>query len=91
MVKAHYRKKCLGCHQWFTPDPRTQERQRFCSKPACKKASKKWRQARWRSKPENRDYWRGPERVEDTREWRKLHPAYWRKHKRKRRVRYKTT
>ena len=73
MVKEHCRKKCLGCRQWFIPDPRTQGRQRFCSKPGCKKASKKWRQARWRVKPENRHYWRGSDEVKRVREWRKHH------------------
>jgi hypothetical protein len=73
MVKEHCRKKCLGCRQWFIPNPRTQGRQRFCSKPACKKASKKWRQARWRVKPENKNYWRGSDEVNRVRKWRKLH------------------
>jgi len=76
-------KKCLGCQKWFTPDPRSKDRQRFCSKPACKKASKAWRQARWRSKPENRTYWHGEKEVERVRQWRDANPGYWRSHKRK--------
>lgn len=47
MKKNRHRRKCLGCRRKFHDDPRTQDRQRFCSKPACKKASKAWRQAHW--------------------------------------------
>lgn len=84
------RKRCLNCSQWFTPDPRTRERQQFCAKPACKKASKAWRQAKWLAKPENADTWCGEANVARVREWRKEHPGYWRR-ERRRRVRYKTT
>jgi len=90
-MKIERPKKCLNCQKKFTPDPRTQDRQRFCSKAACKKASKAWRQARWRVKPENQNYWRGAKEVERVRQWREANPGYWRKHQRKGRLRYKTT
>ena len=70
MQSKHRRKKCLGCQKWFTPDPRSQDRQRFCSKAACKQASKAWRQRRWWSKPANQNYWRGDDEVDRGRAWR---------------------
>jgi hypothetical protein len=90
-MKIERRKKCLGCQKWFTPDPRSQDRQRFCSKAACKKASKAWRQARWLAKPENQGYWSSAERKQKVKFWREKHPGYWRNHKRKGQLRYKTT
>ena len=63
----------------FFPDPCTRDRQRHCGEAACRKASKAWRQQRWATKPENRDYHRGPQAVERVRRWRAAHPGYWRK------------
>jgi hypothetical protein len=37
-------------------------------------------------KPENQDYFRGPEPVERVRVWRAEHPGYWRSHRRARRI-----
>ena len=59
------------------PDARTRDRQKYCSKAECKGASKAQRQRRWLSKPENRDYFRGPENVRRVEQWRKAHPKYW--------------
>jgi len=77
-------RKCLSCKHLFTPDPRSRHRQLFCSDPACKKASKALSQKYWRAKPENRNYWRGPEQVERVRIWRNAHPQYWKRWVRKR-------
>ena len=56
------RRKCLNCRRLFRPDPRTVRHQRYCSEPACRKASKVASQARWLAKPQNRNYFRGPEK-----------------------------
>ena len=69
--------KCLNCHELFVPDARNAKRQKYCRKPDCRKASKQASQRRWLSKPENRDYFRGPEHVKRVQEWRKAHPGYW--------------
>jgi hypothetical protein len=66
----------------FTPDARNATRQRYCSKPACRKHSKADSQRRWLQKPENRDYFRGAEHVERVKRWRAAHPGYWRRAKR---------
>jgi hypothetical protein len=74
--KRARKQKCLHCKLLFAPDPRTKDRQKFCSEPECKRASKAWRQRRWLKKPQNREYFSGPEQVARTQEWRKEHPGY---------------
>ena len=63
---------CPHCHKQFTPDYRNRERQKFCSDPACKKASKAESQRRWFSR--NPDYFKGVDNVQRVQEWRKTHP-----------------
>ncbi len=75
------KKKCKHCRQLFLPDPRNAKRQKYCSKPDCRKASKKDSQQRWLSKPENCDYFRGHENVSRVQQWRKDNPGYWKKTK----------
>ena len=83
MKPETHRCKCQNCKQLFVPDYRNRERQRFCSAPECKRASKRDRQQRWLSKPENRDYFRDADNVRRVQEWRKAHPGYWKRYKRK--------
>ena len=73
------RRRCLHCNELYSPDPRTAERQRHCSKPECKCASKGKAQARWCAKARNRDYFSGPDQVERVRLWRRANPGYWKK------------
>ena len=68
------KRKCLHCGQWFVPDSRNVTRQKYCSEPMCRKASKSASQHRWLRKPENRNYFRGPDNVQRAQEWRKNHP-----------------
>lgn len=72
--------KCRCCGELFQADVRNRGRQKYCSKPACRRAGKAARQRRWLDKPGNRDYFRGPEHVERVRVWRAAHPGYWRSH-----------
>jgi len=53
--------------------------QRYCSKPACRAESKAQSQRRWQQRPENENYFRGPENRERVKDWRKRNPGYWRK------------
>lgn len=76
---AFKRKRCKHCKKLFIPDPRNSNRQKYCSEPECRYASKKDSQRRWLSKPENRDYFRGPENVARVQQWREANPGYWRK------------
>lgn len=78
--------KCLCCGDIFTVDVRNRGRQKYCPKRPCRAAGKAARQRRWLGKPENRDYFSGPEHVQRVRVWRAQHPGYWRAHRRGRRV-----
>lgn len=73
------KKKCRHCNKLFYPDPRNEKRQKYCSESACQKASKKASQRRWLQKPENQNYFKGPDNVERVRQWRKANPGYWRR------------
>jgi hypothetical protein len=75
------KQKCRHCKVFFRPDPRNRNKQGYCSRPACRKASKAASQRQWLNKPENRDYFRGPTNVERVRDWRKRNPGYWRRKK----------
>jgi hypothetical protein len=69
--------KCLHCKKLFVPDYRNRGRQKFCSAPECQTASKRRSQAHWLAKPQNQDYFRGPENVQRVQAWRAEHPGYW--------------
>jgi hypothetical protein len=77
-MKKNRRRKCRHCRTLFRPDPRNRRHQRYCSKPACRCASKAASQRRWLGQAANRDYFRGPAHVERVRAWRARHPGYWR-------------
>ena len=61
------------------PDPRTADRQKHCSSPDCKRASKAWRQRRWLKKKANNDYFSGAENVHRVQCWRSDNPEYWKR------------
>src|SRR5512139_557443 len=69
--------KCLHCMEHFLPDYRNGSRQRFCSKPECRKASRRQSQKAWLDKPGNQDYFRNPDNAARVRQWQKEHPGYW--------------
>jgi len=77
MSRPQTRRKCRCCNKFFVPDPRTADRQRHCSKPACQQASKAASQRRWLSKNGNGDHFRGGDEVRRVQLWRKSHPGYW--------------
>jgi hypothetical protein len=64
MSAPQTRRQCRCCTKFFVPDPRTADRQRYCSQPACRQAS---------------NYFRGPGEVRRVQGWRQLHPGYWKK------------
>jgi hypothetical protein len=71
--------KCLFCGSLFRADPRNTRHQKYCSAAACRKASKAASRRAWLAKPENQDYFRGPENVLRVQVWRAAHPGYWRR------------
>ena len=78
-MKRYRRRKCRHCSELFHPDPRNLRHQRYCSKPACRQASKAASQRRWLGKRQNREYFRGAENVQRVRAWRATHPGYWKR------------
>lgn len=76
MAQIIRKRKCPNCHEFFRPDYRNARKQKFCSKPACRKASKAASNARWLAKEENKNYHSGPDNVRRVQEWRKLNPGY---------------
>lgn len=72
------RHKCLFCGDMFRADPRNARHQKYCSQPACRKASKAASRRAWLAKPPNQDYFRGAENVARVQLWRVAHPGYWR-------------
>ena len=77
MAQAGQR-KCMCCG-FFTPDHRNRRHQRYCAAPACRRASHAASRAAWLARPENVDYFRGPEHVARVRTWRAAHPGYSRR------------
>jgi hypothetical protein len=65
----------------FRADPRNAGHQKYCSEPNCRKASQAASRRAWLAKPENQDYFRGPENVARVQSWRAAHPEYWRRPK----------
>lgn len=72
-------RKCCHCNEFFKPDARHRERQRYCAGPQCRRASKATSQKRWLDRPENRDYFRGSENVARVQAWRAANPGYGRR------------
>src|SRR5690348_15328544 len=77
MTPPRRRSKCLSCNELFLPDYRSGERQRFCCKPDCRKASKRESQKAWLAKPENQHYFRDAKNAERVRDWQKENSDYW--------------
>jgi hypothetical protein len=75
--------KCLCCREIFIADRRNFRRQKYCSKAPCQLVSKRQSQRRWLAQPENQNYFRDPLHSVRVRKWRKKHPGYWRKGKKK--------
>ena len=73
------RKRCRNCKRLFIPDHRNRDRQKYCKTPDCRKASKAFSQKKWLQKPENKNYFKGPENIQRVREWRKRNPGYWKR------------
>ena len=70
------RKRCRNCNRLFIPDHRNRDRQNYCRLPECRDASKAASQQKWLDKPENQDYFKGPENVKRVQRWRKDNPGY---------------
>lgn len=72
-------RKCRHCGDFFVPDVRNRNRQRYCAKAPCRKACKAASQRRWLSKPENADYFKSEPNATRARNWQAAHPGYWKR------------
>ena len=75
--------KCLHCKRLFVPDYRNRGRQRYCSAAECQSVSKRRSQQCWLARPENQNYFRGPDQVRRVQQWRAEHPGYWKRQPRR--------
>lgn len=64
---------CRCCKEFFFPDYRNTSKQVYCSKPACRKASKAASQRRWTDN--NPGHFKGSINVNRVRDWRKANPG----------------
>jgi hypothetical protein len=78
----HEPPNCLFCGEIFQADARNAARQKYCSKPPCRRASQAASRRAWLEKPKNQDYFRGPENVVRVQLWRAAHPGYSRRSRR---------
>ena len=69
-------RKCLCCGEFFTPDPRNRDRQRYCTEASCRRSSKAASQDTWLSQPKNATYFSDPVHVARVQAWRAAHPGY---------------
>ena len=83
-MKSARSRICLRCEEAFEADRRNARHQKYCAKPACRKASKAASQCWWMAKPENRSYHSGPDAVTRVRDWQKAHPEFRDRQKAKR-------
>ena len=70
------KRKCQVCKEYYCPDFRNVRHQKTCPKAECRKARCAASQRKWSRKPENRDYWKGPNHVKRVQQWRKQNPGY---------------
>lgn len=73
------RRKCRHCGELFTPDCRNWRHQRYCCKPACRKASKRAAQKRWLSSEKGAGYFQDSDNAARVQRWRATHPGYWKR------------
>ena len=80
-MKRARRRKCCYCKALFIADARNRWHQRYCREDACRKVSKASSQRGWVEKPENQDYFSGPENVARVQAWRARTLQYWKRHR----------
>jgi len=80
--KQRLRKRiCKHCKELYLPDYRNRYHQHYCSKPACRHASKKSSQQKWLISDKGAGYFQGDKNVEHVKQWRKVHPGYWKRNR----------
>ena len=78
-MKRKRKRKCKHCGRLYQLDFRNRYHQQHCSAQACQRARHQANQRDWLARPENQNYFRGPDQVKRVQIWRKSHSWYWRK------------
>jgi hypothetical protein len=66
----------MSCGEFFIPNHRSGDRQRYCCAAQCRRASKAASLAAWLARPPNNDYFSGAVHVARVQAWRAAHPGY---------------
>ena len=76
-------RSCAHCGRRFVVNPRVGKRHRFCSHPACARASRRVAQQKWLKhwleQSGGEPYFSGETNAENVRAWRARHPQYWKR------------
>ena len=73
------RKRCRQCNELFDPNPRTKNKQQYCSKEACQNSRQRQNEYSWRAK--NPDCL--AEQREQSRQWHRQRPQHSRQRRKK--------
>ncbi len=76
MKPPRARHKRRNCKEFFLPDYRSGQRQRYCLKPECRQVRKRELMRARSAKPENQNYFRDAKNAERVRDWQKEHPGH---------------
>jgi hypothetical protein len=85
MKRARFKKnrrqrKCQNCKEFYSPDAGNRWHQKYCTKPACRTASKHAAQKRWLTSQKGQGYFQGAHNVTRVQQWRECNPGYWKRH-----------
>lgn len=78
-MKHYCRRKCKHCGKLYQVNPRRCKLQTYCGEKICQQVSHAASQRRWLAKPDNQDPHRASDAVIRVQAWRKAHPGYWRR------------
>jgi len=70
------KKRCRHCRRLLIPDHRNRDRQKYCKRAMCRRASKATSQQNWLNKSGNKNYFRGALNVQRVQEWRRQNAGY---------------
>lgn len=78
-MKIVRKRNCCHCKKLYRPNKYNHDRQSYCLKDECQKARSRKNRLNWKSREENRDYFKGPWNVDRVKEWRAKNFGYWKR------------
>jgi len=76
--------ECKNCHMMFMPSKHNKYKQKYCTKKECRRTSHNKSQAKQRRKGCNQTLEKRIKNSEDTKDWQRRNPNYWKKPQEKR-------